>query len=162
MANLDPRPTIDAPDDDPYLWLEEIGGKSALAWVEEQNARTMARFATAQFAADRDALTAIFDRPDNIPYIGRRGGLVYNFWRDADHPRGIWRRTTMDIFRAETPFWDVLLDLDALASAEGEDWVWGGATTLPPAHDRALIRLSRGGSDACVIREFIAGHLASA
>jgi prolyl oligopeptidase len=154
MANLDPRPTIDAPDDDPYLWLEEIGGKSALAWVEEQNARTMARFATAQFTADRDALTAIFDRPDNIPYIGRRGGLVYNFWRDADHPRGIWRRTTMDIFRAETPFWDVLLDLDALAAAEGEDWVWGGATTLLPAHDRAMIRLSRGGSDACVIREF--------
>ena len=77
MTDLDPRPTIDAPDDDPYLWLEEIDGTAPLAWVEEQNSRTMAHFATAQFAADRDALAAIFDRPDNIPYHrqARRAGL---------------------------------------------------------------------------------------
>ena len=40
----DPRPTIEAPDDDPYLWLEEIDGERALAWVDAQNAATLAQF----------------------------------------------------------------------------------------------------------------------
>ncbi|HYZ64197.1 MAG TPA: prolyl oligopeptidase family serine peptidase, partial [Acetobacteraceae bacterium] len=81
-------------------------------------------------------------------------GLLYNFWRDAANPRGLWRRTTLDSFRTAAPEWEILLDLDALAAAEGEDWVWGGAVTLPPQHERALLRLSRGGSDAAVLREF--------
>ncbi|MEJ2229414.1 MAG: prolyl oligopeptidase family serine peptidase, partial [Alphaproteobacteria bacterium] len=154
MSAIDSRPTVDAPDDDPYIWLEDIDSEASLAWVETQNARTLARYAGSQFATDRDALTAIFDRPDNIPYVTRRGGLIYNFWRDAEHPRGLWRRTTLASFSTDAPDWDVLLDLDALAAAEGEDWVWGGASTLPPAHERAILRLSRGGSDACVLREF--------
>jgi prolyl oligopeptidase len=154
MSDLDPRPTIDSPDDDPYLWLEDIEGAAPLEWVEQQNAKTLARFATPQFAADRDTLAAILDRPDKIPYVTRRGGLLYNFWRDADHPRGLWRRTTMEEFRKDEPSWEVLLDLDALAAAEGEDWVWHGASTLLPSHERAMVYLSRGGSDANVLREF--------
>ena len=47
-----------------------------------------------------------------------------------------------------------MLDLDALATAEGEDWVWRGADSLPPAHERAILSLSRGGSDAAVLREY--------
>src|SRR5204863_1429229 len=79
---------------------------------------------------------------------------LYNFWTDAQHPRGLWRRTTPDGFRSDAPHWDILIDLDALAAAEGEDWIWGGATTRPVTHDRAIVRLSRGGSDAAVLREF--------
>ncbi len=154
MSAIDPRPTVDAPDDDPYIWLEDIDSEVSLTWVESQNARTLARHAGPQFAADRDALAEIFNRPDNIPYVTRRGGLLYNFWRDTEHPRGLWRRTTLASFSNDAPDWEVLLDLDALAAAEGEDWVWGGASTLPPAHERAILRLSRGGSDACVLREF--------
>jgi prolyl oligopeptidase len=154
MSNIDPRPTLDAPDDDPHIWLEEIEGAQPLAWIDEQNARTLARFAGPHFEADRDALAAIFDRPDNIPYVTRRAGLLYNFWQDAQHPRGLWRRTTLEEFRKDTPNWEVLLDLDALAAAEGEDWVWKMSATLPPAHERAIIYLSRGGSDANVLREF--------
>ena len=107
-----------------------------------------------QFAADRDVLAAIFDRPDKIPYIARRGPYFYNFWTDAQQPRGLWRRTTLESFRLEQPAWEILLDLDALAAAEGEDWIWGGASTRPGTHDRAIVRLSRGGSDAVVLREF--------
>ena len=151
---MDRRPTIDAPDDDPYLWLEEVDGPEALAWVAAQNARTMAELAGPAFDADRDALRAILDRPDNIPHVTRRGGLLYNFWQDAAQPRGVWRRTTMDSYRTASPAWDVLLDLDAQALADGEDWVWHGAATLPPLHARALLRLSRGGGDAVVVREF--------
>jgi prolyl oligopeptidase len=151
---VDVRPTVAAPDDDPYLWLEEVEGARASAWVELQNARTLAAFGGLQVEADATTLAAILDRPDKIPFIGRRGPYLYNFWTDAAHPRGVWRRTTPESFRSDTPDWDVLIDLDALATAEGEDWIWGGAGTRPIKHDHAIVRLSRGGSDAVVLREF--------
>ena len=151
---IDMRPTLAAPDDDPYLWLEDVDGERALAWVEAQNQRTLAQFATGRYAADRETLAAIFDRPDNLPLIARRGARVFNFWKDAAHPRGLWRATSLDSYRGETPDWQTLLDLDALAAREGEDWTWSGAVTLPPDHSRALLMLSRGGADAVALREF--------
>ena len=119
---MDPRPTLVDPDDDPFLWLEEVEGARATAWADVQSRTTMERFGNARFAADRDALHGLLDRPDNLPVPIRRGGQLYNFWKDADHQRGIWRRTTIDSYRTQAPDWDVLLDLDALAAAEGEDW----------------------------------------
>jgi len=154
-ANMtDPRPTLARPDDDPYLWLEEVEGTAAIAWADEQTRATLARYGDARFQADRGALRTLLDRPDNLPVPTRRDGFLYNFWKDAVNPRGIWRRSTLESFRTDQPEWDVLLDLDALAAAEGEDWIWGGASTLPPAYERALLSFSRGGSDASVKREF--------
>ncbi|MBV8739828.1 MAG: S9 family peptidase [Alphaproteobacteria bacterium] len=159
MLAIDPRPTLAAPDDDPYLWLEEIDGERALAWVEAQNRTTLERFGNARFAADRDLLATIFDRPDNIPLIARRRSRVFNFWKDAEHPHGLWRVTTLASYRTETPDWEILLDLDALAAREGEDWIWSGAVTRPGSHDRAILMLSRGGADARILREFdLAAH----
>jgi prolyl oligopeptidase len=152
--SVDIRPTVASPDDDPFVWLEEVDGVRADAWVREQNTRTTAAFGGPQVEADADMLAAILDRPDKIPFPGRRGTWWYNFWTDAAHRRGLWRRTTAESFRSDAPDWEVLIDLDALAEAEGEDWIWGGATTRPVTHDRALVRLSRGGSDAAVLREF--------
>jgi prolyl oligopeptidase len=153
-VSIDARPTAAAPDDDPYLWLEEVDGIRASAWVEEQNVRTLANFAKTGFEGDRDALLAILDRPDKIPLIMRRGSHVYNFWTDVVHPRGLWRRTTLDSFHLEQPDWELMLDVDVLAAGENEDWIWAGASVRPGAHDRAILRLSRGGSDAVVLREF--------
>jgi prolyl oligopeptidase len=154
MPVLDPRPTLEAPDDDPYLWLEEIEGAQALDFVAAQSAATLRRFGDARFAAERDILKAILDRPDNIPYPNRRAGKLFNPWQDAAHPRGVWRTTTLASFVSDAPDWDVLIDVDALAAKDGEDWVWRGAVTLPPAHERAIAYLSRGGADATVLREF--------
>ena len=153
---IDDRPTIAAPDDDPYLWLEEIEGERALDFVEQQSKRTLERFGNAGFADDRDTLAAIYDRPDNIPYVSRRGGLLYNFWKDANNPRGIWRRTTLEEFRGPNPKWDILLDLDRLAAEEAEDWILGGVEALPGSNAR-ILNLSRGGGDATVKREFDIG-----
>ncbi len=146
-------PTRDDPDNDPRLWLEEVDGAEALAWVEARSAATMSAFGDAAFAADRDALLAILDRPDRIPYPRRRDGLLFNYWKDADHPRGVWRRTTLESFRTAAPEWEILLDLDALAETEGEDWIWAGPSTAP-GQSRVLISLSRGGGDAAVTREY--------
>jgi prolyl oligopeptidase len=151
--SIDDRPTIAAPDDDPYLWLEEIEGERALAFVEQQNALTLRKFGGAGFADDRDALAEILDRPDNIPYISRRGGFVSNLWKDANNPRGLWRRTTLAEFRKASPAWETILDLDKLAAEENEDWLFAGAQALPQGGAR-MLGLSRGGSDAVVLREF--------
>jgi prolyl oligopeptidase len=151
---IDDRPTIDAPDDDPYLWLEEIEGERALDFVEQQSRLTLQKFGGAGFAGDRDTLAAIYDRPDNIPYVTRRGGLLYNIWKDANNPRGIWRRTTLDEFRKPNPKWEILLDVDRLALEENHDWILSWVQTLAGNHPRAILSLSRGGSDAATLREF--------
>src|ERR1700704_1056178 len=151
---IDDRPTIASPDDDPYLWLEQIEGERALAFVAQQSRLTLQQFGDAGFAADRDTLAAIYDRPDNIPYVTRRGGFLYNIWKDADNPRGLWRRTTLDEFRRPNPKWDVLLDVDKLAAEENEDWILSWIQTLPGNHPHAILSLSRGGSDAAILREF--------
>ncbi|MBI5320425.1 prolyl oligopeptidase family serine peptidase [Bradyrhizobium sp.] len=151
---IDDRPTLTAPDDDPWLWLEDIEGVRALEFVEQQNRRTLEQFGNAQFAADRDALAAIYDRPDNIPFVTRRGGLLYNLWKDAGNPRGIWRRTTLESFRRQNPDWEVLLDIDRLARDEDADWLLNWTSTRPGNDPRAIVSLSRGGSDAVTLREF--------
>jgi prolyl oligopeptidase len=151
---IDGRPTIAAPDDDPYLWLEEIEGDRALAFVEQQNKATLEAFGNARFAADRDTLAAIFDRPDNIPFVTRRGGFLYNLWKDVGNPRGLWRRTTLNEFRKLDPAWETILDVDKLAADESEDWILSWVQTLPGNQTRAILSLSRGGSDAAVLREF--------
>ena len=115
----DPRPTLAAPDDDPWLWLEEVEGDRALAWVAAQNDATLARYADERYARDRDAVKAVLDRPDRLPFVSRRAAWLYNFWQDADHVRGIVRRTTLASYRTDNPTWETVLDVDALATAEG-------------------------------------------
>ncbi|MCK1675005.1 prolyl oligopeptidase family serine peptidase [Bradyrhizobium sp. 150] len=148
------RPTPSAPDDDPYLWLEQIEGARALNFVERQNSRTLEVFGGPAAERDRAALTAIYDRPDNIPYVSRRGEYLYNLWRDANNPRGLWRRTTLEEYRRLKPSWDILLDLDQLAVSEGKDWLLNAAAAPPGNHSRWILSLSRGGSDAVTLREF--------
>lgn len=142
-------------DDDPFLWLEEVEGIDALDWVRARNAETVDRF-THRESFDRltGRLREVLDADTRIPLVRRRGDHLYNFWRDATHPRGLWRRTTLDEYRKPEPEWEVLIDVDALAEAESENWVWQGATVLRPGHRRCLVELSRGGADAAVVREF--------
>jgi prolyl oligopeptidase len=140
--------------DDPYLWLEEIDGADARAWVAARNAETKAALCDERFEQDRGILLDLLNAPDRIPWISQRGRYVYNFWRDEQNPKGLWRRTTLARYRGDDPQWEVLLDVDALAKADGEDWVWGGCVALPPENRLGLVRLSRGGADAVVSREF--------
>jgi prolyl oligopeptidase len=140
---------------DPFRWLEDVTGTAALDWVRERNAETVGELAGSRFESLRDQIREVLDADDRIPYVRRRGQYLYNFWQDAEHPRGLWRRTTLEEYRRARPDWDILLDVDALADKEGENWVWQGATVLRPGGYRlALAQLSRGGADASVVREF--------
>ncbi|BBY59116.1 prolyl oligopeptidase family serine peptidase [Mycolicibacterium sarraceniae] len=140
--------------DDPYLWLEEIAGEDQLAWVRKHNDPTVAEFSDERFEQMRAEALEVLDTDARIPYVRRRGVYLYNFWRDATNPRGLWRRTTLESYLTEDPDWDVIIDLDALAAADGEKWVWAGADVIEPDHTLALISLSPGGSDAAIVREF--------
>ena len=141
-------------DDDPFIWLEEVGSPRVRAWVEARNTETVNVLCDAQFERDRIALLDILNAQDRIPWIVQRARFLYNYWQDEQNPKGLWRRTTLASYRTLTPEWEVVLDIDSLAKAEGEDWVWRGCTSLPPAHRYGLVQLSRGGADAVVIREF--------
>ncbi|MFY8135239.1 MAG: prolyl oligopeptidase family serine peptidase [Aquimonas sp.] len=141
--------------EDPYLWLEDVEGEKALDWVRAQNAASKDMLESIEgFAELRDDLRAILDSNDKIPFVREMGGYLYNFWQDANNPRGLWRRTTLDSYRSAAPEWEVILDLDALNKAEGENWVWAGSDCLRPEYTRCLLSLSRGGADANVTREF--------
>ncbi|MCW4352375.1 prolyl oligopeptidase family serine peptidase [Hoyosella sp. YIM 151337] len=145
---------------DPYLWLEDITGEAALEWARKHNDTAETALAGSAFETTRARIRDALDTDERIPYVRRRGEFLYNFWRDAQNPRGLWRRTTLPEYRREQPQWQILLDVDELAKSEDENWVWGGATVLRPSYDRALISLSRGGADAAVVREFDLEELA--
>lgn len=143
---------------DENIWLEEIYGEEQLAWVREQNARTEELLEDADYAALEASILEVLDSTDRIPMVGKHGDWYYNFWKDRENPRGLWRRTAWDSYRNGSPEWDILLDVDALAASDGQDWVFHGANFLrPPAgepHRRALLALSPDGGDANRYREF--------
>ncbi|WP_024795865.1 prolyl oligopeptidase family serine peptidase [Tomitella biformata] len=146
---------------DSHLWLEDVTGNAALDWVRARSETTRERWAASEdFAELESKILGILDTDARIAYPRRRGAHLYNFWRDATHVRGLWRRTTLESYRTDAPEWEVLIDLDALAEAEGENWVWSGGAVLrviddgAPIFPRALVSLSRGGADAVVVREF--------
>jgi prolyl oligopeptidase len=141
--------------EDPYLWLEDVESEKALDWVRARNAESRAALeANASFKPLYERLLAINNATDRIPMIEKIGTGFYNFWKDATHVRGIWRRTSLDEYRKAAPAWETVLDIDALNKAENANWVWKGADCIEPAQDRCLISLSRGGGDAVEVREF--------
>jgi prolyl oligopeptidase len=140
---------------DPHIGLEDVFGEASLNWVRQRNAQSEAMLqADPRFEALRRELREVLDASDRIPGVSRRGAWLYNFWQDAKHPRGIWRRTTMAEYRKAEPKWELLLDVDALGKAEGQSWVWQGSSCLSASSNRCLVALSPGGTDANVVREF--------
>jgi len=141
---------------DPRAYMEDIQGEKALAWVKAHNDASLARLSKdprfAQYQAD---MLKILEATDRVPAPDfAHGGKIDNFWQDADHAQGIWRRTTWDSYKTQKPQWDTILDIDALSKAEGKNWVWRGSNCLPPEYNTCLVELAEGGKDASVIREF--------
>jgi prolyl oligopeptidase len=154
LASMTPLLAADSPPD-PHAWLEDVTGERQLAWVRERNDRSTRAIAGGEaFKPLESRILSILDSKEKIPAVTKIGERYYNFWRDADHPKGVWRRTTLADYRTPEPRWETVLDIDALAAAERENWVWHGATVLEPEDRRCLVSLSRGGADADVVREF--------
>jgi prolyl oligopeptidase len=141
--------------DDPFQWLEDVQGEKALEWARQHNAKSTALLeARAEYKPIYRRTLEILDSKEKIPSPEILGEAVYNFWKDDSHERGIWRRTSLASYRTPAPQWETVLDVDALAKADGKAWVFHGANCLPPAYARCMVNLSPGGSDASVEREF--------
>lgn len=143
-----------AGSDDPYIWLEDAHGSRAMAWVQTENARTVGVLEKDPRYAGlyQDALT-LAQAKDRIPTPSILAGWVYNFWQDADHVRGIWRKTTLASYRTDNPEWSTVVDLDALAAAEKANWFLTDTNCVEPSERRCLLSLSDGGEDAVTVRE---------
>ena len=155
LPNRASAQTARADSTDPYVWLEEVHGERAMAWVNAENAKTTAVFEKdPRWQSIYSAALKMAQAQDRLPYVSYIGGELYNFWRDSAHVRGIWRKTSLASYRTASPNWTTVLDLDALAKAENANWVFHGYTCQQPAEKRCLMFLSDGGEDASTIREF--------
>ena len=149
----------DAAAQDPYLWLEDVEGDAALTWVRAQNERSLAELqADPNYAAFEAAATEALTSSERIPYGSIRDGMVYNFWQDDTHVRGLWRRTPLESYASDAPEWETILDFDKLAEEEDRNWVFKGADCFRPKGSdlpyKCMVSLSNGGKDAVIRREF--------
>ena len=144
-----------AGEEDPFMWLEDVTSEKALEWVGKQNAESKPKLEKVTgFEEVKKTALEVLNSKERIPYATKYGAYYYNFWRDAKHIRGIYRRTTLEEYRKETPKWETVFDVDQIAADEKENWVYKGAQFLYPDYERCLLNLSRGGADATVVREF--------
>ena len=140
---------------DPYLWLEDVEGEKALSWVRAQNERTRAELATGpEFQRTYDQALSVLNSTSRVPALTWRGDYLYNLWRSPENPRGVYRRTTLAELRNTSPAWETVIDIDALSTAESQQWVFSSMSCLPPENRKCLVSLARGGGDAVEIREF--------
>lgn len=141
--------------EDPYLWLEDVDGKKAMDFVNQQNKKTSDKFTQEPLYNKIYTKTLeVLNSTDRIAFPSIIGNHIYNFWQDKEHVRGIWRRTTKESYLTGNPVWETLLDIDALAKKDGVKWVYKGSNGLYPNYNRFIINLSNGGGDAVEIREF--------
>lgn len=148
-------PLCYASDEDPYLWLEQVEDQQALEWAKSRSEKDTATLeAVPEFSEFVDDFVEMYNSEERIPTPAFQADWVYNFWQDKSHVKGIWRRTSLADFAGDEAEWETVLDLDAVAEAEDENWVWKGVDCLEPEYRHCLISLSRGGADATVVREF--------
>jgi len=142
-------------DQDTYLWLEDVASSESLDWARKRNLESeQSLVEDPSFSPLKDRLLSALDSDKRLAIGTLYGSHVYHFWRDQNNPKGLWRRTFFADYQSNDPKWEIVIDLDALAAKEDENWVWKGANLCYPKYQRALLRLSRGGADAIVVREF--------
>ena len=147
------RAVSELPDN--YQWLEDVNGPRAMDWVKAENARSAKVLeADPRFAQFQAEALAILESKDKLAFPSFHNGTIYNTWQDADHVRGILRRTSLADYLTAQPHWETILDYDALAKADNEKWVQRGMNCLYPSDNLCLAGLSAGGEDASTEREF--------
>ena len=155
---------------DPFIYLEEVESEASLNFAKSANEKCLAELGDPTSSSTYDRVLAVLESDDRIPYAGKMGyntdgeAIVFNFWKDSKNPKGLWRKTTVESYKTEQPEWTTVLNVDDLAEQDQVSWVWKGSRVLPRRRDpeseggrivtRALLSLSRGGSDAVHTKEF--------
>jgi prolyl oligopeptidase len=141
---------------DPYLWMEEIEGSGH--GLGQGPERADPAGAAGRRPLRRRSRPGPGDPQRQGPRarrVVRRRRLLRNFWQDADHVRGLWRKTTLESYRtAEPQSGRPSSTSTPCPRPRSANWVFKGASCLPPEETRCLITLSDGGKDAVTVREF--------
>jgi len=160
-AESKPRPydmieyTTAGQTDADHLYLEEVLGDEALNEVKAWNKTTLDRLkADPRYDTFYNDALEILNSKDKIPYVSYRNDEVHNFWQDATHVRGVWRKSTLDSYLGDDTQWETVIDFDKLAKDEGKNWVYKGNSCLSPENELCIVNLSDGGKDAVIRREF--------
>ena len=140
--------------DEDHFYLEEVEGEAALAKVDVWNKASAKKMQGAVYQEMKASLLEVYNSPEKIPYGSYRNGEIHNFWQDAAHKRGLWRKTSLASYKTQAPNWETVLDIDALAKEEDKNWVYKGNSCNPPKNERCMVSLSIGGKDAVERREF--------
>jgi prolyl oligopeptidase len=140
---------------DKYQWLEDVNGERSMAWVNAENERSAKALDVGPvYNTLTETALKVLESPTRLPNPQFRVGEVYNTWQDAQHVRGILRRTSLESYLTDQPDWHTILDYDALAKEDNEKWVAHGLNCLYPGDGLCLVTLSAGGEDADTLREF--------
>ncbi len=139
---------------DPFAYLEEVRGEQALAWVDAQNAQTLAELeALPGYRELKDSLHELYLPDDQLLSGAISGGYLYMHHKDADNPKGVLKRATLDSISQRSPSWQTLFDVGALGQQENVKWDLKGYRCSPEIN-KCLISLSPDGGDATETREF--------
>ena len=153
---IDARPTVAAPDDDPYLWLEEIEGARRARLGRGAEQRHAGEVRQCRLRAGIATRWPPFSTGRTTSRSSRAAGrtsTISGRMRTIRAACGGARRSTASA--REQPDWEVLLDVDALAAQEERGL--GLARRRRRCRARTIApscSLSRGGGDAAVLREF--------
>lgn len=160
--------------EDPYLWLEDVESEESLSFARASNEACLKALGNPEKddkgTGTYKRILAVLESDDRIPHVTQFGvddengkEILINFWKDSKNPKGLWRYTDLASFKQQQPVWKTILDVDQLAEKDGISWVYKGSTPLSRSRDpvfsknrvsRALLSLSRGGSDATHVKEF--------
>ena len=158
-----------AQEEDPYLWLEDVEAEECLDFARTANQKCLDELGDPSTKSSYTKILNVLESKDRIPHVTNYGydsdgnRILFNLWKDQDHPKGLWRKTTLESYKSSDPKWETVLDLDALSQQDDIAWVWKGSRSLPRKRDtgstvdrvtRSLLSLSRGGSDAIHLKEF--------
>jgi prolyl oligopeptidase len=136
--------------------FDDVDSPRSRALVTAGNAEVERRLYDAEFEADRARLRAVLEDDDKLFVCRRRGSHLYDFHRNAQHPRGLWRRLAADLPPGPHADWESVFDLDAYCRETDREWAWRGVVEGPDG-GRVLLMLSDNGSDVMVAREFDLG-----
>lgn len=141
--------------EDRYLWLEDVDSKESMHWIKQTNKLTNEKYTnTPLYKKLYSQALEVLDNKNRLPVVSQKGKWLYNFWQDKEHPRGVYRKTSLKQFKKTNPKWISVLDMDLYSKEHGQNYDYHGMSCLPPKGNDCLIFLSLGGSDAVEVREF--------
>src|SRR5260370_6815674 len=95
-----------------------------MAWVNAENHRPAKPLNVGPvYTALAETALKVLESPTRLPSPQFRVGEVYNTWQDAQHVRGILRRTSLDSYLKAQPDCHTVINYDAPPIHDTTKWL---------------------------------------